>query len=202
MAQTLQALGRIDVLVNNAGIYRDLAPLEVTEEHWDEVLGVNVKSVLFCAQAVLPTMLAAGRGIIVNVSSIAGKVASPHGPVYAASKAAMISLTRSLAKAYAGNGIRVNCVCPGFVDTPMWAEIDQRVGVEELGMEPGEFWQEQTAAIPVGRPAQPEDVANVVNPKPRQKSRLWPAQRSQFRGFSSTPRWGQWGRAHPRPARR
>src|SRR5690242_16992990 len=73
---TLQAHGRIDILVNNAGIYRGALPLEVSEEHWDSVLGVNAKAVLFCCQAVLPTMLAAKRGVIVNVASMAGKVAT------------------------------------------------------------------------------------------------------------------------------
>ena len=100
--QTLQTFGRIDILVNNAGIYRSAPPLEITEDHWDTVLGVNAKAVLFCAQAVLPTMLAARRGIIISVASMAGKVASASSLPYAVSKAAVISLTRSLAVAYAG----------------------------------------------------------------------------------------------------
>src|SRR5205085_3097757 len=73
----LQVHGRIDILVNNAGIYRGALPLEVTEEHWDSVLGVNAKAVLFCCQPVLPTMLSAKHGVIVNVASMAGKVATP-----------------------------------------------------------------------------------------------------------------------------
>src|SRR6266540_6818903 len=160
--QALKMFGRIDVLVSNAGIFRSASPLEITEDHWDAVLNVNAKAVLFCAQAVLPTMLIARRGTIVNVASMAGKVAAPNGLPYAVSKAAVISATRSLAAAYAGDGIRVNCVCPGFVDTEMWAEIDRDVGVGRLGKRPGEFWQERIAAIPLGRAAQPEDVAGVV----------------------------------------
>jgi meso-butanediol dehydrogenase/(S,S)-butanediol dehydrogenase/diacetyl reductase len=160
--QALKMFGRIDVLVSNAGIFRSASPLEITEDHWDAVLNVNAKAVLFCAQAVLPTMLTARRGTIVNVASMAGKVAAPNGLPYAVSKAAVISATRSLAAAYAGDGIRVNCVCPGFVDTEMWAEIDRDVGVGRLGKRPGEFWQERIAAIPLGRAAQPEDVAGVV----------------------------------------
>jgi 3-oxoacyl-[acyl-carrier protein] reductase len=159
---TLESFGRIDILVNNAGIYRSVPPLEITEAHWDTVLGVNSKAVLFCAQAVLPTMLAARRGVIVNIASMAGKVPSPSGLVYAVSKAAVISLTRSLAAAYAGDGVRVNCVCPGFVDTDMWAQIDREVGVGRLGKQPGEFWRERVSTIPLGRGAQPADVANVV----------------------------------------
>jgi NAD(P)-dependent dehydrogenase (short-subunit alcohol dehydrogenase family) len=158
----LDAFGRIDVLVNNAGIYRSAAPLEVTQEHWDLVLQVNAAAVLFCSQAVLPTMLAAGRGVIVNVASMAGKVSTPTAIPYGVSKAAVISLTRSLAAAYAGQGIRVNCVCPGLVDTEMWAQIDREVGVGLLGRRPGEYWQERVAAIPLGRAEKPEDVAGVV----------------------------------------
>ena len=159
---TLQAHARIDILVNNAGIYRTAAPLEVSEEHWDSVLGVNAKAVLFCTQAVLPTMLAAGHGVVVNVASMAGKVATPTSIPYGVSKAAVISLTRSLAAAYAKDGIRVNCVCPGLVDTEMWKQIDREVGVEQLGKEPGQYWQERISTIPLGRGEQPEDVARVV----------------------------------------
>jgi NAD(P)-dependent dehydrogenase (short-subunit alcohol dehydrogenase family) len=160
--ETLKAFGRIDILVSNAGIYRSAPPLEITEDHWDAVMGVNAKAVLFCAQAVLPTMLAARRGIIISVASMAGKVASPTSLPYAVSKAAVISLTRSLAAAYAGDGIRVNCVCPGLVDTEMWAQIDRELGVVRLGKQPGELWRERVATIPLGRSAQAADVANVV----------------------------------------
>jgi meso-butanediol dehydrogenase / (S,S)-butanediol dehydrogenase / diacetyl reductase len=158
----LDAFGRIDVLVNNAGIYRAAAPLELTEELWDAVMNVNARAVMFCTQAVLPTMLAAGRGCVVNVASMAGKGATPTSIPYGASKAAVISLTRSLALAYARDGIRVNCVCPGLVETEMWAQIDREVGVGLLGKEPGEYWRQRTADIPLGRPEQPEDVARVV----------------------------------------
>jgi meso-butanediol dehydrogenase / (S,S)-butanediol dehydrogenase / diacetyl reductase len=160
--RTLETFGRIDILVNNAGIYRSDQPLEITEEHWDTVLGVNSRAVLFCSQAVLPTMLAARRGVIVNLASMAGKIASPSGLVYAVSKAAVISLTRSLAAAVAPNGIRVNCVCPGYVETDMWAQIDREVGVGRLGKRPGALWDERIASVPLGRGAQATDVANVV----------------------------------------
>jgi NAD(P)-dependent dehydrogenase (short-subunit alcohol dehydrogenase family) len=159
---TIRGHGRIDILVNNAGIYRGALPLDVTEEQWDTVLAVNAKAVLFCCQAVLPTMLAARRGVIVNVASMAGKVATPTSIPYGVSKAAVISLTRSLAAAYAKDGVRVNCVCPGLVDTDMWKQIDRDVGVELLGKQSGEYWAERVSTIPLGRPEQPEDVARVV----------------------------------------
>lgn len=160
--QTMRVFGRIDVLVNNAGIYRSAPHLDITEEHWDSVLAVNSKAVLFCSLAVLPYMLAARRGVIVNLASMAGKVPSTTALPYAVSKAAVISLTRSLAAAYARDGIRVNCVCPGFVETDMWAQIDREVGVEQLGRQPGEYLRERIASVPVGRAAQPEDIAHVV----------------------------------------
>jgi NAD(P)-dependent dehydrogenase (short-subunit alcohol dehydrogenase family) len=160
--QTLATFNRIDILVNNAGIYRSGTPLEISEEHWDAVLGVNARAVFFCARAVLPTMLAAKRGVIVNVASMAGKIASTNGIPYSVSKAAVISMTRSLALTYARDGIRVNCVCPGLVDTDMWAQLDREIGVGQLGKQPGEYSRERFAAIPLGRAEQPEDVAHVV----------------------------------------
>jgi NAD(P)-dependent dehydrogenase (short-subunit alcohol dehydrogenase family) len=161
--QTLRSFNRIDILVNNAGIYRSGTPLDITEEHWDAVMGVNARAVFFCCQAVLPTMLAAKRGVIVNVASMAGKIASTNGLPYAVSKTAVISMTRSLALTYARDGIRVNCVCPGLVDTDMFAQLDREIGVAQLGKQPGEYSRERFATIPLGRPEQPEDVAGVVS---------------------------------------
>jgi NAD(P)-dependent dehydrogenase (short-subunit alcohol dehydrogenase family) len=160
--QTMRTFNRIDILINNAGIYRAGTPLDVTEEHWDTVMGVNARAVFFCAQAVLPTMLAAKRGAIVNVASMAGKLATTNGLPYAVSKAAVISMTRSLALTYARDGIRVNCVCPGLVDTDMFAQLDREIGVGQQGKQPGEYSRERFATIPLGRPEQPEDVAGVV----------------------------------------
>ena len=105
--------GRIDILVNNAGIYRAASTLQITEEHWDAVLTINAKAVFFASQAVLPTMIAQKSGAIVSLASMAGKIGSVANLPYNASKAAVISITKSLALAHAAHGIRVNCVCPG-----------------------------------------------------------------------------------------
>src|SRR5437867_13086770 len=115
--------GRIDILVNNAGIYRAALPLDVTEEHWDAIMNVNAKAVFFASQAVLPTMIAQKRGAIVSLASMPGKVGSKNNLPYNARKAAVVSITKSLALAHAKEGIRVNCVCPGFVETDMWPRV-------------------------------------------------------------------------------
>jgi len=104
--------GRIDILVNNAGIYRAAATADVTEEHWDAIMNINAKAVFFATQAVIPTMSAQKHGSIVSLASMAGKIGSKTNLPYNASKAAVISMTKSLALAHAHEGIRVNCVCP------------------------------------------------------------------------------------------
>jgi NAD(P)-dependent dehydrogenase (short-subunit alcohol dehydrogenase family) len=154
-------LGRIDVLVNNAGIYRAAATLEVTEEHWDAVLTINARAVFFASQAVLPTMIAQKRGNIVSLASMAGKVGSRANLPYNASKAAVISITKSLALAHAPDGIRVNCVCPGFVETDMWTQVSREQGAV-LGMTADEFTRQRLATVPLGRMERPEDVASVI----------------------------------------
>jgi len=154
-------LGRIDVLVNNAGIYRAAAPLEITEEHWDAVLDINARAVFFASQAVLPTMIAQQRGSIVSLASMAAKVGSKTNLPYNASKAAVVSITKSLALAHAADGIRVNCVCPGFVETDMWTQVAREQGAV-LGLTPEEFTRQRLAQVPLGRMERAEDVASVI----------------------------------------
>jgi NAD(P)-dependent dehydrogenase (short-subunit alcohol dehydrogenase family) len=154
-------LGRIDVLVNNAGIYRAAAPLDVTEEHWDAIMNVNAKAVFFATQAVLPAMIAQKRGAIVSLASMAGKIGNRNNLPYNASKAAVISMTKSLALAHAADGIRVNCVCPGFVETDMWADVSREQG-KLMGLTPEEFTRQRASQVPLGRMERPEDVASVI----------------------------------------
>src|SRR5215831_15738641 len=158
---TRAELGRIDILVNNAGIYRAAATLDVTEEHWDAVLNINAKAVFFATQAVLPTMIAQKRGAIVSLASMAGKIGSKNNLPYNASKAAVVSMTKSLALAHAADGIRVNCVCPGFVETDMWAAVAREQG-KLMGMSAEEFTRHRAGTVPLGRMERPEDVANVI----------------------------------------
>jgi meso-butanediol dehydrogenase/(S,S)-butanediol dehydrogenase/diacetyl reductase len=159
--QTRAAFGQIDILVNNAGIYRTAPVLEVTEDHWDAIMTINAKGVFFAAQAVLPDMIARKHGVIVNLASMAGKIGSPDSLPYCASKAAVVSMTKSLALAHAADGIRVNCVCPGFVETDMWTYLAQERG-ERLGQTAEEFSRHARQRIPLGRMERAEDVANVI----------------------------------------
>jgi NAD(P)-dependent dehydrogenase (short-subunit alcohol dehydrogenase family) len=159
--RALGELGRIDVLVNNAGIYRAAATLDVTEEHWDTVMNINARAVFFASQAVLPAMIARKRGAIISLASLAGKIGSRTNLPYNASKAAVISITKSLALAHAADGIRVNCVCPGFVETDMWTLVAREQGAL-LGMTPEAFTAQRLGQIPLGRMERPEDVANVI----------------------------------------
>ena len=159
--QTRRQFGRIDVLVNNAGSYRAATPLDVTEDHWDAIMDINAKAVFFASQAVLPTMIAQKRGAIVSLASMAGKIGSKNNLPYNASKAAVISITKSLALAHGADGVRVNCVCPGFVETDMWTQVAREQGAL-LGLTPEEFTRQRRAAVPLGRMETPEDVAAVI----------------------------------------
>ncbi len=161
--------GRLDVLFNNAGVIRVQPMLEVTREEWDRVMDVNLRAVFFVLQRVARRMLGQDpisgselRGKLIQTASIASYRGGNHlmAP-YSASKAGVVSLTRSAAQALAPHRITSNCVCPGAVETAMWEQIDREWGaLEALG--PGEAWKRRIRGIPLGRPERPEDVAAVV----------------------------------------
>jgi len=167
--QTQRRFGRIDVLFNNAGVIRVQPMLDVTEEEWDRVLSVNLKAVFFVLQAAARRMKEqspmAGseiRGKLIQTASIAGYRGGNHLMTpYSASKAGVISLTRSAAQALAADRITSNCVCPGAVDTAMWEQIDGELA-KLHGLGPREAWKKRIAGIPLGRPETAEDVAGVV----------------------------------------
>jgi NAD(P)-dependent dehydrogenase (short-subunit alcohol dehydrogenase family) len=159
--RALDQFGRIDILVNNAGIYRADLPTEVTEAHWDAIMDLNAKAVFFMSQAVLPHMLAARRGNIISLASMAGKIGGRNNLPYNASKAAVISITRSLAVAYGPDGLRANCVCPGLVETDMWTQVESE-GSRLTGLSREAYTRQRAAQIPLGRMETVQDVANVV----------------------------------------
>ncbi len=161
--------GRLDVLFNNAGVIRVQPMLDVTEAEWDRVMTVNLKAVFFVLQAVarrmkeqLPMTGSGLRGKLIQTASIAGYRGGNHLMTpYSATKAGVISLTRSAAQALAADRITSNCVCPGAVDTPMWEQIDGEMAALH-GLAPREAWKKRIAGIPLGRPETADDVAGVV----------------------------------------
>jgi NAD(P)-dependent dehydrogenase (short-subunit alcohol dehydrogenase family) len=146
-------LGAVDILVNNAGsLVERLKTMELTEERWDEVMDLNAKSAFFCAQQVIPKMLEKGSGVIVNVTSIAGRNGGAPGSIhYSSAKAALLTMTKGLAKEFASQGIRVNAVSPGVIDTPYHETFTT-----------AETMQNLRNTIPMGREGRPEEVAGVI----------------------------------------
>ena len=150
--QTVQAFGKLDILVNNAAIGEFGKLLhETPDRSWEEVLDTNLTGVFRFTRAAIPHMLGRG-GSIVNVSSVAGMVGIPKSAAYSSTKGAMLALTRCLAIDYANDKIRVNCVCPALVDTPMAAEA-----IADPVMKAS-----MAAAHPIGRFGTPEDVAQML----------------------------------------
>jgi NAD(P)-dependent dehydrogenase (short-subunit alcohol dehydrogenase family) len=152
--------GEINVLVNNAGRVLITPFLEISEQEWDNILTLNLKTVFFAMQFAVANMSEGGR--IVNLSSISGRSGRPDQPHYAAAKSAVISLTQSAALAFASRGITVNAVCPGVVDTPMTIQVHES-RASALGITPQESLARMTTRIPLGRIETPEDVAGAVS---------------------------------------
>ena len=161
---TVAHFGRLDILVNNAGIGAIVSLLDTDESTWDALMNVNAKGVLLCSQAAARQMIAqGGGGRIINNASGAGKMAPgkdiPLG-AYAASKHAVVAITKQMGLELSSHGILVNCVCAGIVDTPMWDLIDREIAKLQ-GVPVGSVKAGAVASIPVGRIEQPEDVANM-----------------------------------------
>jgi NAD(P)-dependent dehydrogenase (short-subunit alcohol dehydrogenase family) len=150
--RALDAFGAVDILVNNAGISGRDAPLwETTDEDWERVLGLNLTGVFYCCRAVVSHMRERGSGAIVNVASISGKEGNPNMIPYSVSKAGVICLTKALAKEVIHDGVRVNAVAPGVIETPL---------LDQLQPEAIEYMR---GKVPMGRMGRPEEVAAVVH---------------------------------------
>lgn len=148
--QVLKEFGSIDIVVNNAGITRDTLLMRMSEEQWDEVINVNLKSAFNLTKAVLRPMLKARSGSIINMSSVVGVKGNAGQANYAASKAGILGFTKSVAAELGSRNIRCNAIAPGFIETEMTGALDEKV-VQE--------WRE---AIPLKRGGTPEDVANLT----------------------------------------
>jgi len=147
---TINACGRIDILVNNAGIARDKLLLRMSEEDWDKVLDVDLKSVFLCTKAVLRPMVKQRRGRIISLSSITGITGNKGQANYASAKAGVIGFTRSIAREVGSHGVTVNAIAPGFIETDMTGQMKE------------DWRQEIKRNIPLGRFGTPRDVAGAV----------------------------------------
>lgn len=154
VAQTIAAFGRLDYAFNNAGIEGTSAPTQdCSEENWDKTIGVNLKGVWLCMKYEIPEILKQGKGAIVNCASVAGMIGFAGLPAYVASKHGIVGLTKTTALECATQGIRVNAVCPGVIQTPM---IDRLTGKTKEGIERFKGFE------PIGRFGLPEEIANAV----------------------------------------
>ncbi len=154
VSTVLDRLGRIDVLVNNAGVVHNIPSEEVPDDEWRNVMSVNLDGVFWCCREVGKTMLENGSGAIVNIASMSGVISNHPQPqsAYNSSKAAVIMLTKSLAGEWAQRGVRVNAVSPGYIRTPL----------TELGMSKEEWSSVWLESTPLGRLAEPNEIAPAV----------------------------------------
>jgi NAD(P)-dependent dehydrogenase (short-subunit alcohol dehydrogenase family) len=157
VAAVVQAFGGLDILVACAGLIRRHTAEETTDEEWDLVVGLNLTAVFRCCRAAIPFMRARGGGAIVTVGSGWSLVAGPRSVSYAATKAAVLNLTRALAIDHGPDGIRANCICPGDTDTPLL-----RDEFRQLGEDMGAGLQGSAAGRPLGRVGTPAEIADAI----------------------------------------
>ena len=154
--ETLRAFGRVNILFNNAGVFYPQTTLECSEREWDEQIDVNLKGTFLMSKCVLPSMIAQGHGIIINNSSGWGLVGGDHAVAYCASKGGVVLMTKAMAVDHGRQGIRVNCVCPGDVETPMLPADAKMRG------QPWEKYLSGCSDRPLGRIGQPDEIAKAV----------------------------------------
>jgi len=155
--KAVEQMGGVDILLNNAGVIPRGNILETTDDMWFSALDVNLTAVFFLCRAVIPHMQKNPGGAIVNTSSVWGVYPGPGHVAYCTSKGALAALTRNLGRDHAGDGIRVNAVCPNEVNTPML-----RSGFAIRGINPDTAIEELGKSVPLGRIAEPEDIADVI----------------------------------------
>jgi NAD(P)-dependent dehydrogenase (short-subunit alcohol dehydrogenase family) len=154
--ETLSSFGRLDILFNNAGVFYPHDTLECSEEEWDEQIDINLKGTFLMSKAALPGMIAQGRGVIINNSSGWGIVGGDKAVAYCASKGGVVLMTKAMAIDHGRQGIRVNCICPGDVETPMLPQDAKMRGLK---------WEDYIAGCanrPLGRVGTAEEIAKAV----------------------------------------
>ncbi|MBE5101505.1 glucose 1-dehydrogenase [Priestia aryabhattai] len=156
--QTIRKYGTIDVFINNAGIEISTPVHEMKLEEWNKIVNVNLTSVFLCSKYVLNYMIQNNKGNIINTCSVSGLVAWPGIPAYNATKGGVLQLTKSLAIEYAKNNIRVNCICPGIIDTPLNEQSFTLNNEQTLEV----IKEEKAKLSPSGRLGTPEDIANTM----------------------------------------
>ena len=160
ISATVDRWGRLDVLYNNAGIGWGMPVTQVPVEQWDRLMDINLKGVFLGCKHAIPAMLKNGGGSIVNTASDAGLIGTAMLSPYCASKGGVVLFTKSLAVEWAAQGIRVNCVCPGVIRTPILDPFLQTAVA--AGAKPEEVWQRMARAHPIGRVGEPEEVGKAV----------------------------------------
>ena len=156
IGEARKAFGALHILVNNAGVVLTRPFVDTSSEEIDYLVGVNLKGTIFASQAAIPHMIEGGGGAIVHDASNAGLVGRPWQSIYGATKAGIISLTKSMALSHAKDRIRVNCICPGSIDTPMLRGALSSTGAFE------DNWRKTEMVIPLGRIGAAEDIANAT----------------------------------------
>jgi 3-oxoacyl-[acyl-carrier protein] reductase len=150
VSAVIERFGRVEILVNNAGITRDKLVLRMSDDDWDAVLDTNLRGAFLCSRAVLRGMVRQRWGRIINISSVSGIAGNAGQANYAAAKAGLIGLTRSIAREVASRSITANVVAPGFITTEIWTSVSDEAKAQFL------------SAVPLGRPGEPEEVASLV----------------------------------------
>jgi NAD(P)-dependent dehydrogenase (short-subunit alcohol dehydrogenase family) len=159
----MASFGRIDVLVNNVGLSLPGDPATMSEETWDAQIDVNLKSAFLCTKAVLPIMEAQGKGAIVSVASTAAiRYTGKPQAGYAAAKAGLVQFSRVVAVDYARRGVRLNCVLPGLIETPLVEKLARDFAARETGMDREAFYKRRHEQVPMGRMGEAFDVANAA----------------------------------------